>query len=287
MQATPFTCPGCGTEFRPSAAVAVTSEITCPLCGKTFPVPVAEEPILDAVEEIAEPAGAAPVAPAPGRERSDLPDDADELGKRLRRTPKTPPTPWAMILGVIALVVGMLAIVTVAVAVIVFPLWLGKKATPTAHRSAFVLPDAGQQAPSLVGNNLDGKVMRLSDHEGKVVVLLFWDGRCRELFPHYRKLVKRLEKEPFALVGVNEDPDPDAARREVQENHIPWPSWKDDPDKGSPLALRWGAQVVPTVFLIDHHGIVRNRFDGPTPDDQIDRAVDELVKKAKNEGQGK
>jgi hypothetical protein len=68
----------------------------------------------------------------------------------------------------------------------------------------------GRPAPEITGEDLDGKPMKLSDYRGKVVLLTFWGhwcGPCRSMYPHERSLVKRLEGQPFALLGVNSDTD--------------------------------------------------------------------------------
>jgi hypothetical protein len=47
----------------------------------------------------------------------------------------------------------------------------------------------GKTAPEIVGKDLQGRDLRLSDYRGKVVVLLFssdWCGICRTLHPYER-----------------------------------------------------------------------------------------------------
>ena len=73
----------------------------------------------------------------------------------------------------------------------------------------------GKPAPQIVGIDLDGQSMKLSDYRGKVVLLSFWATwcyPCMKLIPHERKLAERLADGAFAIVGVNGDKDVQAAR---------------------------------------------------------------------------
>ena len=64
----------------------------------------------------------------------------------------------------------------------------------------------GKPAPEIDGVDLAGKPLKLIDHVGKVVVLVFWGswcGPCMSEVPHQRELVERLQGQPFALLGVD------------------------------------------------------------------------------------
>ena len=66
----------------------------------------------------------------------------------------------------------------------------------------------GQKAPEIVSKDLDGNVVRLSDYNGKVVILDIWATwcvPCIEIIPHERKLVRRLRGKPFEFIGISVD----------------------------------------------------------------------------------
>ena len=82
----------------------------------------------------------------------------------------------------------------------------------------------GQAAPEIVGKDADGVEMRLSDHRGKVVELVFWGGWCGSCMasvPEERNLVDKMRGRPFVLLGVNSDP-PDRVNGIVREKRINW-----------------------------------------------------------------
>lgn len=132
----------------------------------------------------------------------------------------------------------------------------------------------GQPVPELSGPDLDGKPLKLSDHRGKVVVLLFWSpasGASTELFPRMQALLKK----PVAVVGVAEDevPIPDDLRPG-------WRSFRNTRGKGPAIAAEWGLESWPAVFLIDAKGVIRRRWPGKPEPGELEKAVEALVRES-------
>ena len=102
------------------------------------------------------------------------------------------------------------------------------------------------------------------------------------MYPHERSLVERLASQPFAIVGVNSDSDLEALQPILKKENITWRSFWNGPDGTSgPISSRWNISGWPTLFLIDHEGVIRYRWLGAPEGDVIDKAIDELVAKAK------
>jgi len=102
------------------------------------------------------------------------------------------------------------------------------------------------------------------------------------MYPHERSLVERLADAPFAIVGVNSDPDLEALQDVLVEENITWRSFWNGPDgTGGPISARWNVSGWPTLFLIDHEGVIRHKWVGSPGDEAMDEAIDELVEKAK------
>lgn len=141
----------------------------------------------------------------------------------------------------------------------------------------------GKTAPDIVGEDLDGNEFALSDYRGKVVLLDFWGHwvpPCWMMFPHERALVRRLAGAPFVLIGVNSDKDKDSIRKQNQKHEISWRSFWDGPEGWrGPISKEWRIRGWPTLYLIDHEGVIRRKWLASPSPQALNDAVDELVAK--------
>lgn len=136
----------------------------------------------------------------------------------------------------------------------------------------------GMAAPEITGEDLDGRVMRLSDHRGKVVVLTFWGswcGPCMAMVPQERELVERMRGKPFALLGVDSEGagGREKGREAARENRMSWPSWWDGEDGA--IGAAYGIDHLPTIYVLDPRGVIRFC---DVRGERLDRAVAELMK---------
>ena len=90
------------------------------------------------------------------------------------------------------------------------------------------------------------------------------------MYAHERSLVEKYEDQPFALLGVNTD-SLDDIKKIYADNQINWRSWVQGSIDG-PVPTKWNIESWPTIFLIDHEGIIRHRFNTISPD-----ALDEMI----------
>ena len=80
---------------------------------------------------------------------------------------------------------------------------------------------------------------------------------CRGIYPYERSLVQQLGGRRFVLLGVNNDEDREAIRFVSWKERLNWRSWWDGAE--GQIVNRWGVQSWPTIFLIDHQGVIRYR----------------------------
>ena len=145
----------------------------------------------------------------------------------------------------------------------------------------------GDAAPEIVGEDIDGKPMKLSDFQGKVVVLDFWGDWCPFCKPAYtyqNHLINRMKGEPFVLLGVNCDQTREQAQLVVKTQKIGWRSWYDGGGQmmGGPIFSNYGIIAVPTTFIIDKKGIIQQRLDQAPGEFQFDQEVDRVMALSEN-----
>jgi hypothetical protein len=83
-----------------------------------------------------------------------------------------------------------------------------------------------------------------------------------------------MEGKPFALVGVNSDPQ-DRLKQVIKKEKMTWRSFWDGGDTSGPIATKWNVHGWPTIYVLDHKGVIR--FKDPR-EKALDDAVDSLVK---------
>lgn len=98
------------------------------------------------------------------------------------------------------------------------------------------------------------------------------------MLPHERSLVKRLQSQPFALLGINSDGDADKVKQILKDQEITWRQAIDGTTRG-PLAKRWNIKSWPTIFVIDAQGVIRYKN---VREEKMDEAVDALLAELKS-----
>jgi len=96
--------------------------------------------------------------------------------------------------------------------------------------------------------------------------------------------VKNLEDKPFAVVGVNTNGYDAKKLKEVMgQEKLNWRSFAEarDPEGGlGTIASQFNLAGTPTLYLIDHRGVIRHKWLGSPGEKALDAAIDKLVKEA-------
>ena len=100
------------------------------------------------------------------------------------------------------------------------------------------------------------------------------------MWPHERSLVKQLAGKPFAVIGVNiSEPNSSALKKLVEKENLTWRSFSDPPtsEGGGAISKKWNLAATPTIYLIDHKGVIRHKWVGGARANLIDNAVEKLI----------
>jgi hypothetical protein len=98
------------------------------------------------------------------------------------------------------------------------------------------------------------------------------------MYPHERSLVKQLADKPFALIGVNSDPELDKIRETVKEQNLSWRSfWNGPQGTGGPISAQWNVSGWPTIYILDKDGVIRYKnVQGRAMDAAITKLLAEM-----------
>jgi peroxiredoxin len=124
------------------------------------------------------------------------------------------------------------------------------------------LPKIGTAAIDFNCQDLKGQTWSLDKVRGKVVLLRFWADwcpYCRYEMPIIDKYYRKLNKEGFLVLAVNVKQRPEVALAFTAQLDITFPI-PLDPD--GTLARKYGVYAIPTNFLIDREGIIREILIG-------------------------
>jgi peroxiredoxin len=128
----------------------------------------------------------------------------------------------------------------------------GAKVADLARDELYIITHLtkGRVAPDLSGANSGGEPMRLSDHKGKVVYLLFWSSNMLEakrVAEIIAETARKFQGRPFVVVGVNQD-NLETLRSLEGDGTVTWRSFTD---LSGELAKEYRVASLPTLYVLD------------------------------------
>ena len=136
----------------------------------------------------------------------------------------------------------------------------------------------GKKAPDFTLPDLNGKPVTLSKFQGKVVVLDFWAtwcAPCREELPYFQSLHDQYRDKGFEILGVSMDDNAaDVVPAFLKDKNIRYTNLLFD---AKVEELYGPINGLPTTFIIDRQGTIRQRFTGAPPESVIENAVRALL----------
>lgn len=139
--------------------------------------------------------------------------------------------------------------------------------------------EAHPPAPDFELTTLDGASFHLASQRGKVVVINFWAtwcAPCRVEIPGFLALQRELEATGLRFIGVSLDDEGfEVVRPFATEMGISYPLVIGDEE----LAASYGGiEALPTTFVLDRRGRIRQRFIGMVDDEVLRPVLDDLLR---------
>lgn len=142
-------------------------------------------------------------------------------------------------------------------------------------RSDESYPASAFSIPLLDGS---GGSLDLNQYKGKVVLLDFWAtwcAPCRHELPGLARLHESLQDKGFVVVGMTVDQGAaEDVARAVSRFNLPYPVGLAGPET---QALYGGIRAVPTKFLLDREGNIRQHYEGVVSEEALRSDVESLL----------
>lgn len=132
----------------------------------------------------------------------------------------------------------------------------------------------GLKAPDFELKNLDGENVKLSDYQGKKVILNFWATwcpPCKAEMPDMQQFYTESGDE-VVILAVNIDPQYDVAGF-AEKMGVNFPILLDEDDK---VNNTYQVLTIPTTYFIDEKGIIRHKYLSAMPIEIMKKYTDDM-----------
>lgn len=122
-------------------------------------------------------------------------------------------------------------------------------------------PVALRQIPEFALPDLiTGKTVTEADLQGEWIVINIWASWCSPCKQEHATLLELSKNPKLLMIGINFKDEPEDAKHWLKAKGNPYAQTLVD--ESGRTVFDWGAVGVPETFLVDHEGVIRQRYAG-------------------------
>jgi len=114
--------------------------------------------------------------------------------------------------------------------------------------------------------DIDGKVLRVSDYRGKILLVDFWAtwcGPCRTEIPSLVKVYQKYHDKGFEIVGISLDKSKGDLLKLTGKEKMTWRQYFDGLLWDNKVAKAYGIRAIPAMYLLGRDGnVISNNVRG-------------------------
>lgn len=153
--------------------------------------------------------------------------------------------------------------------------------TPPEEKEQVAVNDEQQrimQATNFELPTMDGELVDLHGHHGKVVILNFWASWCQPCMqeaPHLQNFYKDHQQDVEILaINLTHKDDVVRAQQFVQDYQLTFPVLLDEEGEVSTM---YGAFTIPTTIVLNREGTITKQIAGPVDEAYLQELVGEAL----------
>ncbi|MBP2242831.1 peroxiredoxin [Cytobacillus eiseniae] len=137
----------------------------------------------------------------------------------------------------------------------------------------------GNKAPDFVLKSLEDTNVKLSDLQGKKLILNFWATwcpPCKAEIPHMQEFYATRDKSNVEILAINlttSEKNSENVKEFMEERNVTFPVLLDE--EGD-IGTLYQAITIPTSYFIDSHGIIRKKIVGPMDKEMMNQLIENM-----------